>query len=136
MNQLGCFDNSLKEITPDLLKCRKGIQQGSVLYTSSFINNFYCRHKLNKSEHNNTSPIAPKTSPIVRVLVHEKLLAAGSRRGILYVFSREGSVLWEYYNSTVIEQVTIAPGRPYIVFTDYYGFVKCVCDKKLMWQNR
>lgn len=65
----------------------------------------------------------------------EKLLAAGSRRGILYVFSRAGSVLWEYYNGTVIEQVTIVPGRPYIVFTDYDGFVKCVCDKKLMWQN-
>jgi len=61
VNQSVCFDNSLKEITPDLLKCRKGIQQGSVLYTSSFISNFHCRYELSKAE-NDKNPSLSQNS--------------------------------------------------------------------------
>ena len=68
VNQLACFGNSLKEIAPNLLFPQKRMQQYIPLYASSFISNFHCRYELNKFIHNRFSPIAPKTSPIVRAL--------------------------------------------------------------------
>jgi len=70
VNQLACFDNSLKEITSNLSKFHKRTQQYISLYAAFFINNFHSTHEHNKAEHNKTPPIALKTPPIVRVLLH------------------------------------------------------------------
>ena len=59
VNQLVCFDNSLKEMASTLLESKKRTQQYGTLYTFSFIKDFHCRSEQNKAKHNNTSSIAP-----------------------------------------------------------------------------
>jgi outer membrane protein assembly factor BamB len=66
----------------------------------------------------------------------ERLLAAGSIKGVLYAFSRTGSLLWTYSDTYApIEQVAVAPGRSRVVFIDLDGVIKCVSDKRLMWKK-
>ena len=68
VSQLVRFDNSLKEMRSNFLKRRKRMQQDSNLYANFFINDFHYRCELNKSRHNNTSSIVPKTLTILKVL--------------------------------------------------------------------
>jgi hypothetical protein len=65
---------------------------------------------------------------------HE-LLAAGTREGILWAFSRTGNVLWEYYNTSGIDQIVVAPDSSRVVFIDYDKDIKCVSDGRLLWSN-
>lgn len=70
------------------------------------------------------------------------MLAAGTKEGVLWAFSRTGEVLWTYDNDAPIEQVMVAPDDSCIVFSDYikeYNYltrVKCVRNGELIWSKR
>jgi outer membrane protein assembly factor BamB len=65
---------------------------------------------------------------------HE-LLAVGTREGILWAFSRTGNVLWEYYNTSGIDQIAVAPDSSRVVFIDYDEDIKCVSNGRLLWSR-
>jgi hypothetical protein len=65
---------------------------------------------------------------------HE-LLAVGTREGILWAFSRTGNVLWDYYNTSGIDQIAVAPDGSRVVFIDYDEDIKCVSDGRLLWSR-
>lgn len=89
VNQLVCFDNSLKGITSNLLEFKEGMQQYSTLYTISFIKDFHYRSEHNKVERNNTSPIIPilRTIP-VELFTKTTLEGELQERPLLDVFWR------------------------------------------------
>ena len=65
-----------------------------------------------------------------------ELLAAGSREGVLWAFSRNGDVLWKYDNFAQIGQVVVAPDSSCVVFVDFNHYVNCVRDGELIWSEQ
>ncbi|MGD2250902.1 MAG: PQQ-binding-like beta-propeller repeat protein [Candidatus Methanofastidiosia archaeon] len=66
----------------------------------------------------------------------QDLMAAGtSHKGILYAFSRDGTVLWSYDNRVPIEQVSVAPDSSCVVFADRTNSIHCVRNGELIWSK-
>lgn len=61
------------------------------------------------------------------------LLAAGTREGVLWTFSRDGDILYTFENNARIDEVAVAPDSSCVIFTDYREFVKCVRNGELIW---
>ena len=64
------------------------------------------------------------------------LLAAGTKKGVLWALSRDGAVLWTYENGEEIDEVAVAPDSSCVVFTDYTNYIKCVRNGELIWAKR
>ncbi len=64
------------------------------------------------------------------------LLAVGTREGILGAFSKTGTILWKYYNTSVIDQIAVAPDSSCVVFIDHDENIKCVSEGKLIWSEK
>jgi len=65
----------------------------------------------------------------------QNLLAAGTRDGVLWVFSKAGDVLWTYTNYVEIDQVVVALDSSCVIFTDYHRYLTCVREGEVVWSK-
>ncbi len=66
----------------------------------------------------------------------QNLLAAGTRDGVLWVFSKAGDVLWTYSNYEEIDQVVVPPDSSCVIFTDYHRNLTCVREGEVVWSKQ